>query len=50
MGPYDHADWVTLKQLKESIKWMKEQDYNKYQLAIIKEQRLFKKYIEAPPK
>lgn len=41
IGPFEAADWLTLRMLRESIKFMKTRDISKYQIAINKEQEVY---------
>lgn len=41
IGPIDSASWITLKQLKRSIDFMKKEDSNKYKTAIKRETDIY---------
>lgn len=47
IGPFDPADWLTLKMLRGSVAWMKKQPTNKFELGIKKEQSLFKHILSS---
>ena len=51
VGPFDYGDWLTLKQVKESLSFMKENNnHGKYDIAIKKEKALYKDILNNPIK
>ena len=48
-GPFSYPDWITLKQVKESLAYMKENNnQGKYDIAIAKEKDLYKSSLKDP--
>ena len=48
-GPFSYPDWITLKQVKESLAYMKENNnQGKYDIAIAKEKDLYKSILKEP--
>jgi hypothetical protein len=45
IGPITRADWSTLLYLRESVKWMRENNAVKFTRAINKESRLYQELI-----
>lgn len=41
IGPFDAADWITLKMLRESLKHMRTTDPTRYEIAIRKEAAIY---------
>jgi hypothetical protein len=46
IGPISWDDWYFLVQLKDSIKFMKEKNPNKYRIAIDKESLMYKNTLK----
>ena len=42
IGPFSADDWFCLRQIRESVKWMKIKDSDRYRLQIDKEKDIYK--------
>lgn len=42
IGPFSPDDWFCLRQIRESVRWMKDKDTERYRLQINKEKDIYK--------
>lgn len=42
IGPFSADDWFCLRQIRESVRWMKDKDTERYRLQIDKEKDIYK--------
>ncbi len=45
IGPILPGDWLTLLMLKQSVKYMRQKDTNKFRIAIDKETSIYKEIL-----
>ena len=46
IGPFRADDWFALRQIKASVRWMKEKNAVRYRLQIDKEREIFKDILK----